>query len=84
MDYSLLITLLSIAVSALMFCITYLYAQPLRQMISSIDECVKEIKASVNEMRNDASLLRSEVDRLKDHEKAIWRAIEELREAVKN
>ena len=82
MEFNALVTVLSIAVSVLMFTITYMYAQPLKTVVLSIKECVQEIKATINEMRGDARELRQDVDRLKDHEKAMWRIIDELKERM--
>lgn len=81
-DFNILVTILSIAVSALMFTVTYMYAQPLKAVVLSIKECVQEIKTTINEMRGDARAMRQDVDRLKDHEKAIWRAIEEIKKDI--
>ena len=80
MELKLLIAFLSMAVSVLMFAITYMYSQPIKQVVYSIKECVQEIKTTINEMRDNAQNLRTDIDRLKDHEKTIWKAIEALKQ----
>lgn len=82
MEYDRLVAILSVAVSVLMFTITHMYAQPLKTMILSIKECVQEIKIVINEIRGDARELRQDVDRLKDHEKAMWRVIDEMKDRM--
>lgn len=83
MDYSWIVTFLSIAVSGLMFCITYMYAQPLKTMMESIKECVQEIKTAIIAIREENQALRADVNRLQDHEKALWRAIDELKMEIR-
>lgn len=77
------LSILSICVSVLIFIITYMYAIPLKTMIASIKECVQEIKVAIGEMREDAQTMRADVERLKDHEKNIWREINALKDAVR-